>query len=70
MTYPTHSLFSINIVVDSIGQSRLEIVGSMKINWNSYLQKQSILDCLEFGEPTEVMDANTPDILCIDIPTA
>lgn len=68
--HPTHSVFSINFVTDSIGRSRLEMVGSMKINWGAYLRKESILDCLDFGDPNEVMDANTPNIESIDIPQA
>lgn len=69
MTYPIYSTFSIRIVETSTGESRVEIAGAMRINWGRYLQKQNLLDCLFFGDEAEVMDANTPDIISLDIPT-
>jgi hypothetical protein len=69
MIYPVHSTFSIKIVETSTGQSRVEIAGDLRINWGRYLQKMSLLDCLYFGDPAEIMDANTPDITVLDIPS-
>jgi hypothetical protein len=63
---PEHAIFSINVVQDSIGGSRIEILGSLTIDWLKYQQKYSLLDCLEFGDSTEPLDANTPDITQVD----
>jgi hypothetical protein len=69
MIYPVNSTFSIKIVETSTGQSRVEIAGDLLMNWGRYLQKMSLLDCLYFGDPAEIMDANTPDITVLDIPS-
>lgn len=59
---PVNSTFSINTVQDSSGGSRIEILGDLTIDWLKYQMKVNLLDCLEFGDPANVFDANTPDI--------
>jgi hypothetical protein len=68
MSYPVYSFFSINLTNDSSGQGRAEIVGKVKIDWGKWLAKQSVLDCLEFGDPDDIMAANTPNITELEIP--
>jgi hypothetical protein len=68
MSYPVYSVFSVKLVEDSTGASRLEMAGNMRINWGSFLQKKNLLDCLDFGDELEVMDANTPNIIELAIP--
>lgn len=61
---------SINLIQDSKGGSRIEIIGSMTIDWGSYQRGENLLDCLVFGDPDEPLDANTPDIneICTTVP--
>jgi hypothetical protein len=68
MSYPVYSVFSVKLVETSTGESRLEMAGNMRINWGSYLSKKNLLDCLDFGDEAEVMDANTPNITELTIP--
>jgi hypothetical protein len=60
---PTHSLFTYRVSTDGTGrESRIEMACSLRIDWNKYLKRRSLLECLDFGDSAEQYDCNTPDV--------
>jgi hypothetical protein len=69
MTYPVHSLFTFKFSTDGIGrESNLQMAGSLRLDPRKYQKRQSLLDCLDFGDDTKVMEANTPNITSLVVP--
>lgn len=69
MAYPTHSLLTFKFTTDGIGkESNLQIAGSLQLDPRKYQKRRSLLECLDFGDPADVMDANTPNITSLVLP--
>jgi hypothetical protein len=71
--YPLYKIYSnafTNLVDGESAVSRIEITGSLSIDFNKYERKLGLMKCLDFNSSTDPMVANVPDITNISLPTA
>lgn len=63
--YKLYSIAQMIVTDGDINTSNIIISGSLRIDWNKYLQKKGLLDCLNFG--TIDTQCNVPDVSLIDL---
>jgi hypothetical protein len=63
--FKTYSQVQFIVTDGDRNTSNIQISGRMQIDWNKYLQKKGLMDCLKFG--TKEVDCNVPDVSLITI---
>jgi hypothetical protein len=63
--YKVHSLAQLIVNDGNPTTSSIQISGSMRIDWNKYMSKKGLLDCLDFG--SRDVECNVPDPSLITI---
>jgi hypothetical protein len=63
--YKLYSIAQFIVTDGDINTSNIIISGSLRIDWNKYLRKKSLLDCLDFGGSDT--QCNCPDVSLINL---